>query len=265
MVQKNSDCSVVKDLLPLYREQLLSETSKTFVEQHMETCEICREYDKSLQGSIEESERVREKNENRLFHSLKRMRYEILGLMCGLLTVVVLVIGLLSYAIHQPGKTVSEHYENVQEYGMQNYRGISKLSMFPEKDKIDGTIIDFYYDCEGTALYQNYQIFLKCEYEQQDYNRETERLLELTDETTGLTTVFSETENEMPCIYAMLYDEGFEYALLDNDNCVIYYIYLQGIDKRDLYFSEDYLPVAYGQKGLSFETEREPYRIYPRE
>lgn len=35
-------CAVVKDLLPLYQEGMLSEESKAAVEEHLETCEPCR-------------------------------------------------------------------------------------------------------------------------------------------------------------------------------------------------------------------------------
>ena len=40
------------------------------------------------------------------------------------------------------------------------------------------------------------------------------------------------------------------------------YIYLQGIDRRELVFEEKYLPKDYGQMGHFMETEREPFRIY---
>ena len=34
-------CEIIKDLLPLYEENLLSEESKTFVEDHLKTCPDC--------------------------------------------------------------------------------------------------------------------------------------------------------------------------------------------------------------------------------
>ena len=61
----------------------------------------------------------------------------------------------------------------------------------------------------------------------------------------------------------MLYDEGYEYALLSDADCTIHYIYLQGADRRELHFPTAYLPKNYGQFGYSFETECDPYRIYP--
>lgn len=45
------DCSVVKDLIPLYTEGLVSSETKDFVDEHCESCEKCR----SLLGAIAES------------------------------------------------------------------------------------------------------------------------------------------------------------------------------------------------------------------
>ena len=35
------NCNIVKDLIPLYKENLLSEESKTFVEDHLKSCPEC--------------------------------------------------------------------------------------------------------------------------------------------------------------------------------------------------------------------------------
>lgn len=35
------NCNIIKDLLPLYKEDLLSQESKTFVEEHLKTCPEC--------------------------------------------------------------------------------------------------------------------------------------------------------------------------------------------------------------------------------
>ncbi len=37
-----NDCNIVKDLLPLYRENLLSEESKSFVKDHIKSCSTCK-------------------------------------------------------------------------------------------------------------------------------------------------------------------------------------------------------------------------------
>ncbi len=42
------DCCVVRDLLPLYEEELLSEETARLVAQHLAECELCREESKQL-------------------------------------------------------------------------------------------------------------------------------------------------------------------------------------------------------------------------
>ena len=37
-----NECSIVRDLLPLYAEGMLSEDSAAFVKEHLDTCEECR-------------------------------------------------------------------------------------------------------------------------------------------------------------------------------------------------------------------------------
>jgi signal peptidase I len=43
-MDKNKECSVIKDLMPLYKDQALSELSVQAVEEHIEKCDSCREY-----------------------------------------------------------------------------------------------------------------------------------------------------------------------------------------------------------------------------
>ncbi|MGL5314570.1 MAG: zf-HC2 domain-containing protein [Peptostreptococcaceae bacterium] len=42
------DCSVVKDLLPLYIDDLVSEESKLIIKEHLKTCEECSKYLKRM-------------------------------------------------------------------------------------------------------------------------------------------------------------------------------------------------------------------------
>lgn len=128
---------------------------------------------------------------------------------------------------------------------------------------MSGQVEKFYYDCKGSKIYQTYQIYLECSYTATEFLQEKERLLSVTDEKTGRSVQYSEEENDLPCVYAMLYDEGFEYALLSEAEYKVIYIYLQGTDIRQLYFNRKYLPKDYGQAGYAFETEREAFRIYP--
>ena len=40
---KNSNCSIIKDLIPNYIEDLVSDDTKKFMENHINTCNECRQ------------------------------------------------------------------------------------------------------------------------------------------------------------------------------------------------------------------------------
>lgn len=45
-------CDIIKDLLPLYKDQVCSEKSKNMVEKHLSECENCREYLEALDSDL---------------------------------------------------------------------------------------------------------------------------------------------------------------------------------------------------------------------
>lgn len=266
-MKDNRTCYLVKDLLPLFMDRLTCKESEELITSHLQTCPKCAAYYESLKEERNEAleiESIQYKGMKRL---LRRYRFEMLGFSFGILLVILVIAffiaSLFIKASDEPSYSVSEHFEEAQDYGKQNYTGISALALFPDRDNEAGEIVEFYYDCKGNTLYQNYQIYLKCHYTPSTYEAEKNRLKNIIDPTTQTAVVYTEDEFDYPGVYAMLYDEGYEYALfLDEDDCIIY-IYLQGMDRRNLVFGSVYLPFDYGQFGYSFETEREAFRIYP--
>lgn len=47
-INLNVDCCIVKDLIPLYLDDLVSEESKVIVENHLDKCDGCSKYMKSM-------------------------------------------------------------------------------------------------------------------------------------------------------------------------------------------------------------------------
>lgn len=47
---RNIDCEIIRDLLPLYVDDVCSEKSKDMVEEHLRECDECRNYYEELQG-----------------------------------------------------------------------------------------------------------------------------------------------------------------------------------------------------------------------
>lgn len=263
----NTDCAMVADLMPLSLDGLTSEESEQLIQKHILTCKKCQRYRENLILERQEREKNEQENDKKIFRALKRWRYELIGLFLGVLFVMALVVILLFQPFSSNKNEaevypVKEHYEQTVDYGKQDYQGIAGLALFPDSENVTGQIEEFYYDCKGNKLYQEYQIYLECTYEKDAYEAEKHRVLNITDKNTERKVGYSEEETKFPCVYAMLYDEGYEYALLSEEECKVIYIYLQGKDRRELVFDETYLPRDYGQRGDFMETEREPFRIY---
>ncbi len=89
------ECNIVKDLLPLYVEELCSEDSKEYVEEHMKSCQECKEsfeYLKYSEVCIKEVE----KKEINAFQKLERyISARIMISYVLFLVVVVIGIGIL--------------------------------------------------------------------------------------------------------------------------------------------------------------------------
>ena len=265
-MKANTDCNIVADLMALSLDGLTSEESEQLIQEHIQTCKKCQRYKENLVLERQEKEKNEQENDKKIFRALKRWRYELIGLVLGIFFVVAFIVIILFQPFSgnkdEEVYPVKEHYEQTTDYGKQDYKGIAGLALFPDNEDITEQIAEFYYDCKGNKLYQEYQIYLECTYEKESYKVEKQRLLQITDKNTERKVEYSEEEASIPCVYAMLYDEGYEYALLSEEEGKIIYIYLQGIDRRELVFEEKYLPKDYGQKGHYMETEREPFRIY---
>ena len=48
--KKSHECEIVQDLFPLYYDDVCSPSSKKFVHQHLENCEICKNFYEELKN-----------------------------------------------------------------------------------------------------------------------------------------------------------------------------------------------------------------------
>lgn len=55
-MENKKDCKIVEDLLPSYIDNLLSEESKVFVENHLKTCEICQKTYNEMTSEIQKED-----------------------------------------------------------------------------------------------------------------------------------------------------------------------------------------------------------------
>lgn len=264
---QDRECMIIRDLLPSYIEQLTNDTTVSIIETHLQECKSCEKRYRELLLQYEEKSSNQGKAEKHFFRRLRRYRYQMLGGFIGMLLPFLAVVGWFGFIILQNRflPTPMEYTEEASDYGeFDGYRGLSELSLFPEEEKLEETaILEYVYECDKHSLFQECQIFLECQYKEDAYLTEKERLQQMVGHDTGLGVIYTEKDFAYPAVYAMINTESCnEYALFLEEEHKIIYVYLQGmVDRRELHFGEEYLPLEYGQHGMEFERV-EAYSIY---
>lgn len=100
----NIDCNIIRDLLPTYIDGLTSEESNQMIEEHLNSCEECRQLADALGSDVKFSgERA-----NHEIDYLKKVRSKLTNLMiitigvCVLVFTALLAIGIKTYIIGSP-------------------------------------------------------------------------------------------------------------------------------------------------------------------
>ena len=70
-------CDVIKDLLPLYIDDILSNDSKNLVDEHIEECESCNDELRKLSGDEIHSCAVNQNENKSIYDSLNKIRKRI--------------------------------------------------------------------------------------------------------------------------------------------------------------------------------------------
>lgn len=272
-MKRNRSCVLVEDLLPSYLDGLTNDTTKEMIEEHLANCKLCQKYRDDLLVSNEQLDKEEQEKTRNFKRVMSKYRYQLLGLFLGMILTVVAVVGSITFGIlwlRMAGQTDSST-QLVEEYRkFDEYYGISKLYLFPSasiKEDENVQINQYIYDCQGSKAYQTCQIYLECQYSKEAFEAEKNRLLNIKDRETGKSAVFTEEDFFDLGVYAMNNSDGcYEYALFFEEELKMVYVYLQGcVDRRDLLFSESYLPKRYGQNGYDYEMEVEGYSIYPKD
>jgi hypothetical protein len=97
------DCNIVRDMLPLYIENLTSEESNTAIHQHLEQCEYCRKHLENIQKSIDypTAPKMEIDYMRKIKHSFKRRAY-ILSSVIAVFCIILLGIFLRLFIIGTP-------------------------------------------------------------------------------------------------------------------------------------------------------------------
>lgn len=268
-------CNLIKDLLPLYHDEICSEESKQAIEEHFEECQECQEYYKKLNESdVVEYATFDEKMEEKKVESLKKVKKKLrkrdilfgIAAIFGaiimalfwfsggpvfILSLVLLGIGSVTapidvytdvenYQLYMQGEQALEEFQS--KWGMDE-------TIFPEEITIDMDVQDFkmvYYN-PWDAQYLGY---LVVDYDAEDYQNEVSRLqsYESTDYLGNYGVTGFQEEYTLLAMYADDY-QGFVYALTDNEDTIIYVElifcnYFYDLEYEE-YIPNEYLPVGF--------------------
>lgn len=90
-------CEVIQDLIPLYVDGVCSAKSKLYIEEHLKSCETCRNYLSEMKGEIPMLSNVMKtdnlyENEMRFFKGLRKKINKERGILIGIILVMLVSI-----------------------------------------------------------------------------------------------------------------------------------------------------------------------------
>lgn len=156
---------------------------------------------------------------------------------------------------------------STDDYGnFRGFRGFSNLDVFPEKLLKSAQNIDFYYNDDSSPIFDDScQVYLKCSYNESDYQSEIQRLKSIKEQYQEMEQkTWVDNENfKFPAVVAIYNNNHcYEYALLNENNFSIIYVFLQFIYKEDVVFDNDFLPNKYFNPDEVIDTSKEGQSIY---
>ena len=268
-------CNLIKDILPLYHDGVVSKESEHVVEEHLTECEDCKNYyEKMCQADVLEESAFDEEITKKTADSFKEVSKTISKKMIKMifksiliiaLVAVGMVIGLWAWIVSFIEKTAADTWEthyDISEYGMlDNGKNLLEWSenlgaIWPKELTEDMSVTDYlliYYNPWDS----NYLGYLEVEYNEKDYKTEVERLRAY--ESTEYLGSYGAGAFKEKDLLAMYSDShNFIYALTDNEKS-IHYIYLAfPAYSMDIDY-EDYIPKDCLPKGLDL-SEDNPVR-----
>jgi MFS family permease len=99
--KQTADCAVIRDLLPLYQDQVCSEGSRRLVEEHLKSCAACRKIAESLSDTELDRELKQNTSEvlSRQARKEKRRAARAGGIMAGILLIPIIICLICNLAV----------------------------------------------------------------------------------------------------------------------------------------------------------------------
>ena len=270
-------CNLIKDLLPLYHDQISSQESTAAVEEHLQECTACKEYyeemcssdaiepsayDEEMSRQMAESYRqVRKKNRWKIVRGVFIAVSIFVVCRLAVMALAVILLGVMSksaeiqvhdditeYSRYRKGENADKEFRN--KWDMDE-------SIWPEQITEEMEVLDYimvYYN-PWDAQFLGY---LTVSYDMDSYLAEVERLKEY--ESTDYIGYYGVTGFEDYELLAVYGDPtyGFVYALTDGEDTVIYVEIIIVHYFMDLDYTE-YIPKEYLPQGFD-ATKDNAYR-----
>ena len=176
------------------------------------------------------------------------------------------ILGVLSFAYMIIGYDIPRE-NNTYDKSLWDVEGNSDFYIFPEKDEINGEVIDFHYKTHLT--YGRPEIYLEVVYTEENFNAEIERLKNISYvDRKGRNHPITKDESYLfnYTTYIAVYNSfhTYEYACVDPTDYRIVYICIYCRDIEEISFDHKYLPKTYYySKDMDPDSENpDPYHFY---
>ena len=273
------ECSLIRDLLPLYAEHMISEESVKIIEEHLVQCPSCKKVWEELTENDSGIFLRKKKNcEDEAAESFRRFvkkekRKERIKIAAGAIISFVLAIFL---AIAIPTGVfgaitfplwITHTSEDISTYNRDAFEGHSGFLIFPEKIKED-QVTEYDYSYREGLFDADVQLHLQCKYSPEEFQEERLRLEQVhviyreNGQRQRHGTRYNTKDYMLPAYETIQgVDHTYEYALLDEENHIIDYIFLQSMDEENVSFEKEKLPYDYG-RDYEADENLNPYDMY---
>ena len=270
-------CDLIRDIMPLYHDEVVSEESKKAVEEHMNECVACKEYyDVMCESDVVCDVAYDEAVEKKTAASFTKVYKKIVNAVCKMLGIAVLaiigvILALYIFVVAYVKISAAASWEeqrDISEYAMLD-NGENVLDMFAAHGyaSVGGEYIDRIWPWEITESMNvqdyllvyynpwdaNYLGYLVVEYTPEAYEEEVAFLSAYpSDDYVGKYGAEGFAEYELLAMKYRSYE--FVYALTDGEDTIIYVGILFPGYGSDIEY-EKYIPAEYLPEGLDISKD----------
>lgn len=234
----SKECNYIKELLPLYKQNILTPETTADITEHLSVCPTCQNH--GIHAGKNYIATGQSYNPFRKYHKVLR----ILKTMLFLLLLLVILLGYFLWKFLYGGlPDRSTDLSAYQEWS--DFQGYSGLFIFPDHYPADSRYYYYYSD----ELNPRAEIWLYSHYSEESFHAEVNRLqsVSVSDSKGHTNSILLDTDSFLTDAYVAEYNwrNCYEYALIFPETHTILYVYLQNMDIEELTLHEALLPHPY--------------------